>query len=183
MEKVWYWPGARPPPASAVQVTSETASVTVLPSSSVSGGLIAVGVLVAVQPGTGLMLTKANGVSVGSCTRTDVVFAVSLSLGTENVISPKPPGAAFGELTVTWADAVPTPRARTVPTTARTARAACRSRKFTKDAPRMPGGAACAGPVATMVVPEGRSVPPPARSPNGGGPGVRRCPGEGRESG
>src|SRR6185312_3342295 len=88
-------------------------------------------VVVAVQPGTGLTLTKANGLSAGSWTFSDVDLAVSLSLGMRKVISPKPPGAASGELTVTCADAVPIPRVRTVATTASTVSTARRGRVVT----------------------------------------------------
>src|SRR4051812_23013282 len=94
-----------PAPESAVQLTSVTASVTWLPSSSVTGGSSFSVVSFTVQPGTGFTLTKASGLSAGSCTRSDTVEAVSLSVGTRKVSSPKPPGAASVELTGTWAGA------------------------------------------------------------------------------
>jgi hypothetical protein len=73
------------------------------PGMAVGGGCVVV--VVAVQPGTGLTLTNANGVSAGSWTFSAAVFAVSLPPGMRKVISPKPPGAASGELTVTCAGA------------------------------------------------------------------------------
>jgi hypothetical protein len=112
MEKDWYSPGLMPAPGPAVQVISLTASVIVAPSAS-TGGFSVLVVVVAVQPGTGLTLTNASGVSVGDCTRRLVVEAVSLSVGTRKVTSPNPPGAASGELTETCAEATPTPRAKT----------------------------------------------------------------------
>src|SRR3954451_23859699 len=149
----------------------------VLPSASI-GGLIGVVVVVAVQPGTGLTLTKANGLSAGSWIFSDVVLAVSLSLGMRKVISPKPPGAASGELTDTCADAVPTPRVRTATTTANTVRAAPRSPVVVTGSPRGFAGQADAVPVTEIVVAEARLVPPPTRSPNRGrthAPGEPRC--------
>src|SRR4051794_38951629 len=113
MEKVWYSPGLMPARGSAVQVILLTASVILLPSSSVTGGVSGAFSVVSVHPGTGLTLRVAIGVAVGSWTLSDTVEAVSLSVGTRKVTSPKPPGVASDELTVTWADAVPTPRART----------------------------------------------------------------------
>src|SRR5437868_5337427 len=87
MPNVWYSPGLIPPPASAVQWISVTASRTDEPCTS-TGGSMGPRVSVAVQPGTGLVLTEASGVVAGICTRTEIVEAVSLSLGTRNCSSP-----------------------------------------------------------------------------------------------
>src|SRR3954447_12047193 len=160
IEKVWYCPAPRPPPGSAVQVTSETACEILLPSSSVSGGVIGVVVTVALQPGTGLVLTDAKGMSFGSCTFSETVLAVSFSLGTVNVISPKPPAAASGELTLTCAAAVPTPTVRTAATTARTTITARHSRMVTGGSPRAArSGRPVPSPLEDIVVPQPRSVP------------------------
>src|SRR5215207_6428971 len=110
-EKLWYSPGGMPAPGSAVQVISVIASLIVAPSAS-TGGVSSPVVVVAVQPGTGLMLMKARGVSLGSWTRSEIVDAVSLSVGTRRVSSPNPPAAASDELTETCADA-PAPSATT----------------------------------------------------------------------
>src|SRR4029077_12628972 len=72
---------------------------------------------VSVHPGCGATKTEAIGVSVGNCTASPVVLAVSLSVGTRNVITTSlAPGAASDALTVTWAEAGPANQ-NTAPTT------------------------------------------------------------------
>ena len=68
----------------ACQVTVRATSVRVVPlmvTGVVSGALVTV----AVQPGTGLVLTSRNGLSCGRVTFTLTVPAVSDSLGTRKV--------------------------------------------------------------------------------------------------
>jgi len=93
------------PPAFAVQSISATASV--MSPSSVLIGLASLTVFcVCVHPGIGRTSTPAIGVSVGNCTCRPVVEAVSLSVGTRNVITAsEPPLVAPGALIVTCADA------------------------------------------------------------------------------
>src|SRR3954464_7630183 len=111
-----------PAPGAAVQRIPVTAWVTVVPP-SVTGGSSGAVLVATTQPGVGSTLTESSGFSVGSCTRSEIVEAVGLSLGTRKVISPNPPAVAPVELTVTRAEAGPLPRARTAGLTPRTARA------------------------------------------------------------
>src|SRR4051794_14814281 len=140
-----------------------TASVIWLPSSSVIGGSPGAVVVVAVHPGTGLTLTKASGVSVGSCTFSPTVAAVSLSDGTRKVSSPKPPGAASVDPTVTWAEAAPVPRARTATTVASRP---SRARNRRTGTPRCPVADPLTGHVAdqewSLVTGDQRGVRPRA---------------------
>ena len=79
-----YWPGSIRVPGAAVQVTDPTVSVIVRPSSC-TGGLSGTLLVVAVQPGSGVVRTELIGWSVGSVTVRPTVPAVSDSLGTRNV--------------------------------------------------------------------------------------------------
>src|SRR4051812_50060270 len=93
IEKVWYSPGSIPAPASAVQVISVTASLTWLPCTSI-GGLIAVFVIVAVQPATGLVRTEASGVSAGGWNPRLVGGGGVASVGPREGRPPQPPRPA-----------------------------------------------------------------------------------------
>ena len=70
-------------PGFAVQVTVRTASLTVR-SPTWTGGVSAAFVMVAVQPGTGVVRTLLSGWSAGSVTSSFTVPAVSDSLGTRS---------------------------------------------------------------------------------------------------
>ena len=83
---------------SAVQSISVTASV-MSPSSVMIGLASFVVVSVNVQPGIGCTSTDAIGVSVGSCSFSPVVLAVSLSVGTRKlIIWSLPPRVAPGAI-------------------------------------------------------------------------------------
>src|SRR3954470_18031961 len=127
-----------PAPGAAVQRIPVTAWVTVVPP-SVTGGSSGAWLVAIAQPGVGSTLTESSGFSVGSCTRSEIVEAVGLSLGTRKVISPNPPAVAPVELTVTRAEAGPMPSARTAAVTASSARIAREGRAITE-------GFSCAGP-------------------------------------
>ena len=104
-ENSWYSPGPIATPLSAVQVTSLTASVSVVPYDSTGLASFAF-VAAAVQPGTGLVLTYRNGVSCGSLTVSFTVPAVADSLGTRKVSALNPPLVGLSGVTRTWAEAV-----------------------------------------------------------------------------
>ena len=89
-------------------MTSPIAVFTVLPSSSLIGVVSVFGSSFAVQPGTGWVSTTAIGFVVRSKKSwIFVVDAVSLSVGTRNVTTVKPPCGADDGLMVTWANAAP----------------------------------------------------------------------------
>src|SRR3954463_5357689 len=120
-----------PAPGAAVQRIPVTAWVTVVPP-SVTGGSSGAVLVATTQPGVGSTLTESSGFSVGSCTRSEIVEAVGLSLGTRKVISPNPPAVVPVELTVTRAEAEPIPSARTAAVTASSARIAREGRAITE---------------------------------------------------
>src|SRR4051794_30332130 len=102
------------PPAVAVHVTVPTALSRVKPSSVVTGLASLRSVVATCQPGWIWTLTSPNGASAGRVTVSFTVLAVSDSVGTRKTSLPKPPGAASGDDTTTWAEAGParsTPRA------------------------------------------------------------------------
>src|SRR3954454_12248327 len=127
-----------PAPGAAVQRIPVTAWVTVVPP-SLTGGSSGAVLVAPTQPGVGSTLTESSGFSVGSCTRSEIVEAVGLSLGTRKVISPNPPAVAPVELTVTRAEAGPMPSAKTAAVTATSARIAREGRAIAE-------GFSCAGP-------------------------------------
>ena len=98
------WPGTRPP-AVAVHVTVETASVTV-PLSVVIGLASFVVWVVIVHPVMGFTSTDAIGNLVGNVTSSATVFAVSFSFGTE-AEDPSPPFGNDDGVTSTCAEATP----------------------------------------------------------------------------
>src|SRR3954447_2210959 len=87
----------------------DTASV-IVRSSSLTGLASLVLVTFATQPGCGLMLTDARGVSLGKDTARPVVLAVGDSVGTRKVSLVNPPASASRGLTLTCADAGPASR-------------------------------------------------------------------------
>src|SRR5262249_46814548 len=99
----------------AVQVIALT-TVSTEPSSVVSGLVSFLLVTWKLQPGCGLTETLASGASAGKLTCSLVVEASLRSVGTRNVSSAYPPGAASAEGTVTWAEAGSTPIAVAVRT-------------------------------------------------------------------
>ena len=112
------WPGSRPP-AVAVHVIFDTASVTE-PSSVFTGFGSVVFSVVIVHPVMGFTLTNAIGFLVGTVTSTETVLASSSSLGTEKLKIWNPPFGSDDGTTVTCAEATPTEISVIAATTAAT---------------------------------------------------------------
>ena len=76
-----------PPPAAAVQVSLDTASVSWLPCTSIGGSTLRFSTAT-VHPGTGIVETEPTGAFSGRFTSILTVEAVSLSLGTRRANRP-----------------------------------------------------------------------------------------------
>ena len=99
------------------------------------GGQLAM-VTSCVHPAWGRTATLATGVSAGNCTCTCTVLAVSLSVGTRNVISVVPPSTASSACTLTCASATapPATSATAVVSTTTPSRTSNRDMLFTSSA-------------------------------------------------